>query len=1117
MLSAIGDHSTMNSFARSIFMALMVWPVAIVTAEKSPRLGPDRPMAERVEDLLSRMTLAEKASQLVSAPPAIPRLGIPAFNWDNEGKHAFVSAFPVSIGLAASWNPQLTHQVADAIADEARATNNENVRQGKPQRYLCFWAPTVNLARDPRWGRVNESFGEDPFLTSRLSVAFIKGMQGEDAHHLKAVAGVNHFAVYSEERDRHSVDAILPDERLLRDYYLPHFEVSVREGKAAAVGASNNGLNGVPLCVNRFLLSNILRQEWGFGGFVFSDSASVEDIYQLRRLAPDGPAASAMTIRAGCEINTGLAQTHLRFLPESVHRGLLSDAEVTEACRRALTVQFRLGLYDPPSQVPYTKISKEVLDSPAHRQLALEAARESIVLLKNDESLLPLDLRKLKRIVVAGPRADKPELGRKQFGSSARTVSALDGIQTKAASAGVEVVYEKELRASVAAAETAAVVLFFTSVQEGEVADRMNLELAPRQEEHLLALTKTGKPVVVVLVSSGCVFMERWVDRVPALLAAWYPGEEGGNAIADVLFGNVNPSGKLPVTFYRNQQQLLPFEEFDIRKGHTYLYTKAPVQWPFGHGLSYTTFRYSNLRITSDSTKPGYVTVQAQVANTGHRAGSEVAQLYLHAQNRSTGDQPIQQLRGLSKITLQPGEVRAVTWELKPEDLAFHDAGINFVVEPGDYELRVGGSSANDGLRGSFSVAEKVTLRRAAEFRYAKLAVAQKTFLPNEPIPVEVEVQNIGQTTGTPQLLVDGKPFAGDAPPVGPGENNRLVVNVRLHQPGEHRLGFGSLPPVVITVEPRPANIICQRFDAPLTAVVGENYTVQAEVQNIGGECGVLEVPLLINGVRKGTRKVDLAPGANITVTLNHKFSQPGTYQLAVCDQTARFVQVGGTLASSLRTFANSAVAEFHQSSPQDFFIRATGSVGGSWVEENSGAQATWDAYASAYIPAGAKSQCVVTVKIKSLELVSNHTKAGIMFRNAINRPGDSDGYLLSGINGYYGGIGNIEWDADRDGYLEAHASYDPGGYPKFIKIEKNGRTFRTFSSSDQGETWRLRHTVELPSAAEVQDVGLFVASDSEERAALVQFADFTVEEGLFTGKIVMANTGNQPKPEQPY
>ncbi len=887
---------------------------------------------------------------------------------------------------------------------------------------------------------------------------------------------------------------------------------------AAAVGATNNGLNGVPLCVNRPLLTNILRHEWGFKGFVFSDSASVEDIWQLRGYAEDGATASALTISAGCEINTGLGNTHARYLPEAVKRGLVSEADVDEALRRVLTVQFRLGIYDPPAMVPYSQIPESVIDSLQHRQLALEAARESIVLLKNEKSLLPLDLSKLKRILVAGPRADHPELGRKQTGSSAKNVSALEGIRNQAGRRGVEVLYEKDRQQSVEAARSSDVVLFFTSLMEGEVTDRMNLGLSPRQEQHLLDLTATKVPVVVVLVGSGCVTMENWENQVPAMLSAWYPGKEGGNAIADVLFGTTNPSGKLPVTFYRSADQLKDFTEFDISKGLTYLYCQTPVQYAFGHGLSYTRFDYTNLKILPDVATPGHVTVSADITNTGNREGQEVAQLYLHAKQRSTGDQPRQQLRGFEKIALKPGESNTVTWRLTPSDLAFHAADLSRVVEPGDIEVRVGGSSDDHRLIGSFHIAEKITLRNAASFQFENLSASPTAVAPHEPTHIRFDVENIGQTTGTPEIHVDGEPYPCAVPAVGPGEKTTVTLALLLHTPGARRITVGKLPAVEVTVKPAPANFILQSITAAPTALVGAPIRLEVKVRNIGGEAGTYAVPLRVNGEAASATEVRLGPGETTTAHLTHCFEQRGNHVVQAGEALTQQIQVGEPMEKRFKSFSNSSIADFKQSGPCDFFIRATGIIGNSWIEENNGAEASSDAYAALYLPEAAKSQSVITVKIHSLDLVSNHTKAGIMIRNSIPHAGSPGGYLIHGINGYYGGVGNIEWDQDEDGYLESHAVFDPGGYPKWLALEKDGHNFRCFYSSDQGQTWKLHRTIHLSSAADDQDVGLFVASDTEDKAALVRFSDFEVTSGPFRGKIVSENAKEPTKqPEQPY
>lgn len=1103
----------------SIIICFLAWMslFGIGRADPTCILGSDHSLEERVNDLLSRMTLEEMASQLVSRSPAIQRLGIPEFIWDNEGKHAFVSCFPVSIGIAATWNPALSEKVASAISDEARATHNNLVKAGKTQRYLCFWAPTINMARDPRWGRTNETFGEDPYLTTQLALPFIRGLQGNDPRYLKVAAGINHYAVYSQEKDRHSVNATLKDERLLRDYYLPHFEACIKEGEAATVGATNNGLNGVPLCANHFMLTNILRQEWGFHGFVFSDSASVEDLYLTRQYVPDADTAAATAIGAGCDINTGLSDTYLKYLPESVRKGLINKNVVVEACRRVMTVRFRLGLFDPPEEVPYSKIPDRVVDSNENRQLAREVAAESIVLLKNEGNILPLQPTSTRRILVTGPRADLPELGRKQTGSSEKNVSPLEGIRRRGRLAGIEVTHERETAASVRAAASSDVVLYFTSVMEGEVSDRMNLDLPPLQERQLLDLIATKTPVIVVFISGGCVTSERWIDRVPAALAAWYPGEEGGNAIADIVFGDVNPSGKLPVTFYRNCEQLQPFDEFDIRKGMTYQYIKTPVQWSFGHGLGYTTFTYSNLKISSLGGKPGNYSVSADVKNSGNREGKEVAQLYLHATDRSTGDAPQKQLKGFTKISLNPGETKVVIWQISPDLLAFHDEQMNLVVEPTRYEVKVGGSSANTPLVGKFDIADKLKLRHGASFRYRDLQCDKTSCNPDEPVVLDVEAENIGQTTGMPQVLVEGRPYSCETQPLGPGEKRRVTIALRLYEPGTNELHLGDLPPFAIKVNSSPPKFVSTEMAPASTAVVGRPYPMVATIRNIGGTTGTAEEFITENGQRYEFVSIKLPPGSAQTVILNHQFDHPGSRSIAFGNLSARNVIVGNGISSpDLRTFSNTRTADFQQATTKSFFITASGSIGGSWIEDNNGGMTERDEYASIYRPGGAKRQCVVTVKITGLDRLSNHTKAGIMIRNQISAPGHSPGYMIYGIDGYFGGLAHVESDQDQDGYLDTTVVRDLPKFPKLLKLEKNGNIFRVFVSIDSGNSWIHIHTLRLTAAADVQDVGLFAASDIDNCSTTACFEDFTIEEGLFSGAVV-ADAASQPKPEQPY
>lgn len=702
---------------------------------------------ERARDLVSRMTLEEKVSQMESNAPAVERLGICEFCWDNEGKHAFVSAFPASIGIAATWDTTYAFAVASAIADEARATNNINVREKKRQRYLSFWAPTINIARDPRWGRTNESFGEDPYLTARMGVSFVQGMQGNHPEYLKAVAGVNHYALYNEERDRHSVDVTLHDERLLREYYLPHFKACIQEGGAAGVGATNNGFNDIPVCANHFLLTNILREEWGFKGYVFSDAGSVDDLYTTRQYVKDGASGVTLCVEAGCDLSC--SQAYPTYLKEAVEKGLLDEDKIDTACYRLFLTRFRLGMFDSPEKVPYTQIPESVIDCQSHRDLALEVAKESIVLLKNEKSILPLAKSLIKKIVLAGPRVDSPELGRKQTGNSKKNISAYEGICNKVKDTSIEVKYEKEAAKSIEEAQTADVVIYFTSLKEGEVCDRMNLDLASHQEKELKDLIATGTPVVVCLINGGCVTMESWEPEVPAIISAWYPGEEGGTAIASVLFGDYNPSGKLPLTFYKSEKQLLDFEDFNIKKGTTYLYAKEKVMYPFGYGLSYTHFSYDNMKVEKSTDGSNLFKVSFTLKNTGKQGGKEVSQLYIRDKERSTGDQPLKELKRFKKIYLAPAEEQRITFFLEGKDFAFYNNKMNYGVEAGDFDLLVGSSSEDILLSQTVTIEKDLLLEDRISLHHTDTVIS-KVYTMTDKIVTSAGVNNSGSTVKAP-------------------------------------------------------------------------------------------------------------------------------------------------------------------------------------------------------------------------------------------------------------------------------------------------------------------------------------------------------------------------------
>ncbi len=680
---------------------------------------PTLPVETRVDDLVSRMTLEEKVSQMVHAAAAIERLDVPEYDWWNEclhgvGRAGIATVFPQAIGLAATWNVPLMHRVAVAISDEARAKHHESLRQGIRRRYtgLTFWSPNINIFRDPRWGRGQETYGEDPYLTARLGVAFVKGLQGDDPHYLKLVATPKHYAVHSgPEHARHHFDARV-SERDLRETYLPAFQACVQEGKAVSIMGAYNRTNGEPCCASPTLLEKILRQEWGFDGYVVSDCGAIDDIYLFHRVAQTAEEAAALAVKAGCDLNCG--STYPALL-QAVAQGLISEETITQSVKRLFTARFRLGMFDPPEMVPYAQIPYAVNDCPAHRQLALRAARESIVLLKNDEGFLPLS-KDLKSIAVIGPNADDVEVLLGNYnGTPSKAVTPLEGIRNKV-SPQTEVRYAKGcgiVRKStegfaeaveIARGSDVAIMVVGLSqlvegeegqregVEEGEVSqgDRTDLNLPGVQEDLLKAIHATGTPIVVVLINGSAVAVNWAHEHAAAIVEAWYPGEEGGTAIADVLFGDYNPAGRLPVTFYKSVDQLPPFEDYHMA-GRTYRYFTGEPLYPFGHGLSYTTFRYSNLEIKPTTIQAGEtVTVAVEVENNGQRAGDEVVQLYVRDVAASV-PVPVRQLQGFERLHLAPGEKKTVAFTLTPGQMSLIDDSGRRVVEPGEFEAAVGG------------------------------------------------------------------------------------------------------------------------------------------------------------------------------------------------------------------------------------------------------------------------------------------------------------------------------------------------------------------------------------------------------------------------------------------
>lgn len=686
-------------------------------------LDPDQPLEKRVDDLISRLTLEEKISQMIYASSSIPRLGIPEYNWWNECLHGVARAgiatvFPQAIGMAASFNDKLLYRVASAIADEARAKYHEFARQGDRSIYkgLTFWSPNINIFRDPRWGRGQETYGEDPYLTGRMGVAFVKGLQGDHPRYLKTVATPKHFAVHSgPEPLRHSFDARV-SQKDLRETYLPAFKECIKEGGAASVMGAYNRTNGEPCCASYTLIQKILRDEWGFDGYFVSDCGAIKDIHDGHKVTNTPEESAALAVNAGCDLCCGM---EFKSLVNAVKQGLISEEAIDRAVRRLFKARFQLGMFDPPERVPYAQIPYEVNDCEEHRKLALEMARESMVLLKNEGGLLPLK-KDLKAIAVIGPNADSKKVLLGNYnGMPSKYVTALEGIRAKV-SPQTRVYYAKGCELTdtevsywgqepvsgfaeaLATAQRADVVIMCLGLspelegEEGDAAkstaggDRTSLDLPNIQEELLKAICAIGKPVVLVLFSGSPVAINWAQENVPAILQAWYPGEEGGTAIADVLFGDYNPGGRLPVTFVKSVDQLPPFTDYSMR-GRTYRYMEDEPLYPFGYGLSYTTFEYSNLKLSAQVIEAGEpLTVSVDVKNIGNMAGDEVVQMYLKDLEASV-DVPVYELKGFSRIKLLPGEVTTVTFTLTPRHMALIDNDGRCILEPGKFRVMVGG------------------------------------------------------------------------------------------------------------------------------------------------------------------------------------------------------------------------------------------------------------------------------------------------------------------------------------------------------------------------------------------------------------------------------------------
>ncbi len=674
--------------------------------------------------LVQQMTIDERASQLRYGAPAIERLGIPAYNWWNEALHGVARAgtatvFPQAIGMAAMFDAPLLREIADAIATEGRAKHNLARENGDRDIYkgLTFWSPNVNIFRDPRWGRGHETYGEDPYLTSRLGVAFVKGLQGE-GEHLKSAACAKHFAVHSgPEAVRHEFDA-KASPKDLRETYLPAFEALVKEAGVEAVMGAYNRVNGEPACGSKTLLVDILRGEWGFQGHVVSDCWAIADFHMHHHITDTATESAALAIQNGCDINCGV--TYLVLL-QALQEGLITEDMITLAATRAIAARIKLGILGEGSE--YDAIDPLENDADAHDALAREAARRSTVLLKND-GLLPLNLNELKTVAVIGPNADSiPALEGNYMGTSSRYVTFLEGVRA-ACQGKARVLFapgcglhkdrveplafaNDRIAEAVGIAKRADVVILCVGLdaslegEEGDTGnqyfsgDKADLELPDCQRKLIEAVVATGAKVVTVVASGSALRIEDG----NAILQAWYPGQAGGAALADIIFGAVSPSGKLPLTFYRSVEELPPFEDYDMR-GHTYRYFEGEPLYPFGFGLSYAKFSYGEARYAD-----GEVTVT--VKNEGAMVADEVVQVYVNVDSEHA---PLHaRLCGFQRVRLAANESKAVCVELDKDALCvIDDEGRKVAIGHGT--LYVGGSQP-DALSVRLTGAAPVAIR----------------------------------------------------------------------------------------------------------------------------------------------------------------------------------------------------------------------------------------------------------------------------------------------------------------------------------------------------------------------------------------------------------------------
>ncbi len=844
-------------FKSSSFLLLLCYVMLVANplkingqtpAFRNPNITTD----QRVKDLLSRLTAEEKISLLIASSPGIPRLDIDKYYHGNEALHGVVrpgkfTVFPQAIAMASMWNPSLLHEVATAISDEARARWNE-LDQGKKQTLkfndlLSFWSPTINMARDPRWGRTTETYGEDPYLSGVLGVQFVKGLQGNDNRYLKVVATPKHFAVYNQEGNRYSNDPQV-SMRLLREYYLPAFEACIKDGKAASIMTSYNAINGVPNTANSWLLTKVLRQEWGFQGYVVSDCGAAVHLVDAHKYVKTKELAAMVSIQAGLDLECG-DDIFTQPLINAYKLGMVSIQQIDSAAYHVLRARMQLGLFDDPANNPYNKILPSVIGSEAHKALNIQAAKESMILLKNQNNILPIDITKNKSIAVVGIYANYNEYGDYSGVPIGAPVTILQGIKNKVGNKikiieapwravnglegygliskdffpgglkaeyfsninlegisknrvdeninfepanqapdafppstpvsirwkgklqptvsgkysigflakdgsrlyidgklvidswrrksmiadfiDIELIAGKEYniqaeyfnyRAPIAAklfwkapnesknytdifspaiqaasqADIAIAVVGVNKLFAREGQDGESIKLSKDQEVFVQEIYKANPKTVVVLVDGGALAIGWINEHIPAIVDAWYAGQEAGTAVAEVLFGGYNPAGRLPLTFYNGLNELPPFGDYDITKGRTYQYFKGKPLYPFGYGLSYTNFDYQHLQIKELNDK---LAINFSIKNTGKFDGDEVAQVYVKLPDQAM-PMPIKQLKGFKRINIKKGNTATVEIEIEKAQLRYYnETESKFITPKGSYQIMVGTSSAD--------------------------------------------------------------------------------------------------------------------------------------------------------------------------------------------------------------------------------------------------------------------------------------------------------------------------------------------------------------------------------------------------------------------------------------